>query len=40
MRNAYKILVVNPEETKPLRRHRCRWEDDVKMGIRENWFGV
>jgi predicted CoA-binding protein len=34
MRNAYKILVVNPEVRRPLGRPRCRWED-IKMDIRD-----
>jgi hypothetical protein len=31
MRNAYKILVGNPEGTRLLGRPRCRWEDNIKM---------
>jgi hypothetical protein len=29
--NAYKILVGKPYEKKPLGRFRHRWEDDIKM---------
>jgi hypothetical protein len=35
MRNAYKILVGKPEGKRPLGRPRHRWEDDIKMGLRE-----
>jgi hypothetical protein len=41
-RNAYKISVVKPGGRRPLRRHRCRWEDNIKMNLRENgviWTG-
>jgi hypothetical protein len=31
MRNAYKILVVKPEEKRPLGRPRYRWKDNIKM---------
>jgi hypothetical protein len=29
MRNAYKILVRKPGGKRPLRRPRCRWEDNI-----------
>jgi hypothetical protein len=35
MRNAYKILVGKPEEKRPLRRPGLRWEDNIKMGLKE-----
>jgi hypothetical protein len=35
MGNAYKILVGNPEEKRPLGRHKYSWEDNIKMDIRE-----
>jgi hypothetical protein len=38
MRNAYRILVGNPERKRPLRRPRCRWEDNIKVYIREIRF--
>jgi hypothetical protein len=34
-RNAYRILVGKPEENRPLGRPRCRWEDTVRMDLRE-----
>jgi len=33
--NAYKILVGNPEGKTPVRRSRRRWEDTIKMDLRE-----
>jgi hypothetical protein len=41
MRYAYNILVVNPEEKRPLRRPRSRWEDNYRMNVREiGWEDV
>jgi hypothetical protein len=34
-RNAYGILVGNPEGRRPLRRAGCRWVDNIKMDLRE-----
>ena len=34
-RNAFKVLVGNPEGKKPLERSRRRWEDNIKMVLRE-----
>jgi hypothetical protein len=34
-RNAYRILVGKPEGKRPLRRPIWRWEDDVRMDVRE-----
>jgi hypothetical protein len=40
-RNAYKILVGKPEGNRPLGRSRRRWEDDIKMVLREiGWGGM
>jgi hypothetical protein len=33
--NAYRILVGNPEEKRPLGRPRRRWMDNIKMDLRE-----
>jgi hypothetical protein len=33
------ILVGRPEGRRPLGRHRRRWEDNIKMDIREIGFG-
>jgi hypothetical protein len=41
LRSAYNILVGKPEGKRPLRRPRCRWEDNIKMDLREiGWEGV
>jgi hypothetical protein len=39
VRGAYNILVGRPEGRRPLGRPRCRWEDNMKMDIREIGFG-
>jgi hypothetical protein len=42
-RNAYRILVGNPEGKRPLGRHRRRCEDNIKMDLREmriGWGGM
>jgi hypothetical protein len=33
-RNAYRILVGEPERKKALGRHRLRWEDNIKMDLK------
>jgi hypothetical protein len=35
IRNAYRILAGEPEETRPLGRPRRRWEDNIGMDLRE-----
>jgi hypothetical protein len=39
VRGAYNILVGRPEGKRPLGRHRCRWEDNIKIDLRETRFG-
>ena len=34
-RNAYRVLVGKPEGERPLERPRRRWEDNIKMDLRE-----
>ena len=34
-RNAYRILVGKPESKRSLGRPRRRWEDNIKMDLRE-----
>jgi hypothetical protein len=40
----YRVLVGKPERRRPLGRHRRRWEDNIKMDLREtgidgaNWI--
>jgi hypothetical protein len=41
MRNAYKILVGNPEGKRPFARSRHGWEDNIRMYVREiGWEGL
>jgi hypothetical protein len=35
MRNVYKMLVGKPEWKRPFMRHRHRWNDTIKMDIKE-----
>jgi hypothetical protein len=30
-----RVLVGKPERKRPLGRHRCRWEDNIKMDLQE-----
>jgi hypothetical protein len=40
-RDAYRILVGKPERKRPLGRPRRRWEDSVRMDLREiGWGGM
>jgi hypothetical protein len=40
-RNAYRILVGNPEGKRPLGRPRRRWEDNIRIDLREiGWVGM
>jgi hypothetical protein len=34
-RNAYTVVGRNPKRKRPLRKPRWRWEDNIKMVIRE-----
>ena len=34
-RNAYRVLVGNPEGKRPLGRSRRRWEDNIRMDLSE-----
>jgi hypothetical protein len=38
VRGAYNILVGRPEGRRPLGRPRRRWEDNIKMDLREIGF--
>jgi hypothetical protein len=31
----HRVLVGKPEGKRPLRRPRCRWEDNIKMDLQE-----
>jgi hypothetical protein len=39
VRGAYNILVGKPDGRRPLGRPRRRWEDDIKMDLREIGIG-
>jgi hypothetical protein len=44
-RNAYRILVGEPEGKRPLGRPRRKWVDNIKMDLREReggmvWIGL
>jgi hypothetical protein len=39
-RGAYKALVGKPEGRRPLGRPMRRWEDNIKMDLREVGWGV
>jgi hypothetical protein len=40
-RNAYRIFMGKSEGKRPLGRPRCRWEDNIKIDLREiGWGGM
>jgi hypothetical protein len=40
-RNVYRVLVGKPDGKRPLERTRRRWENGIKMDLREiGWGGV
>jgi hypothetical protein len=43
-RKVYKVLVGTPEGKRPLERPRHRWEDGIRMDLRETerrvWIGL
>jgi hypothetical protein len=40
-RNAYRILVEDPERKRPLGRPRRKWVDNIKIDLREiGWDGM
>jgi hypothetical protein len=39
-RNLYKVLVGKPKGKRPLVRPRRRWEDGIRMDLREIGWGV
>jgi hypothetical protein len=41
MRNVYNIFTEKPEGKRPIGRERHRWEDNIRMDLREiGWEGV
>jgi hypothetical protein len=39
-RGAYRVLMEKPEGRRPLERPRHRWEDNIKMDLREMGWGA
>jgi hypothetical protein len=39
MWNAYRVFMGNAEGKRPLGSHRRRWEDNIKMDLREKGWG-
>jgi hypothetical protein len=40
-RNVYRVLIGNPEGKRPLGRPRRRWDDGIRMDLREiGWMSV
>jgi hypothetical protein len=42
-KNACRILVGKPEGKRPLERPRCRWVDNITVGVRKDgvvWIGL
>jgi hypothetical protein len=40
-RKVYKVLVGKPKRKRPVRRSRSRWEDGIRIDLREiGWEGV
>jgi hypothetical protein len=39
--NAYRILVGKSEGRRPLGRPRCRWQDNIKINVKDvGWSGM
>jgi hypothetical protein len=38
-RNVYRVLVGKPEGKRPLGKPRCRWDDGVRMDLKEIVWG-
>jgi hypothetical protein len=34
-KNTYRILMIEPEGKRPLRKPRCGWKDNIKMDLRD-----
>jgi hypothetical protein len=39
-RNAYRLLVGNPERKRPLGKQRHRWVDNIRMDLAEVGWGI
>jgi hypothetical protein len=40
VRKVYRVLVEKPEAKRPLGRQRRRWEDGIRMNLREVGWGI
>jgi hypothetical protein len=38
-RTVHRVFMGKPEEKRPLGRRKCRWEDGIKMDLREIGWG-
>jgi len=38
-RDVYRVLVGKPERKRSLGKHRCKWEDNIKMDLQEVEWG-
>ena len=38
-KGVYRILVRKPDVKRPLGRHRCRWQDNIKMDFEDVGYG-
>jgi hypothetical protein len=36
MEDAYKVLGGERDRKRPLERHKCRWEDSIKINVKRN----
>jgi hypothetical protein len=39
-KNVYTVLAGKPQETEPLERPTCRWNENIKMDLKETRWGV
>jgi hypothetical protein len=39
-RKVYKVLIGKPEGKRPLGRPKCRWEDEIRIDLKENGWRV
>jgi hypothetical protein len=41
MRNTHRIVVVKAGRKRPFGRHRCKWEDNIRINLRKyGWKAV
>jgi hypothetical protein len=39
-RKVYKVLIGKPEGKRPLERPKCRWEDEIRIDLKETGWRV